>query len=188
MVVSNKKFSVKIPPQITYIYCKSKNILILTGLNGVIKWCKLQFKLVIDTRSNKLFITDQFTKVQFKKVKSHRGLELSVLKQLIKELSMTNYKRVNLIGVGYRAIVLSNKAILNLKLGFSHQIYIKIPSNMTVTCPKPNVIFVLGTSLKEINEMIALIRTFRVPELYKGKGVLYEYETLKLKEGKSSKT
>ena len=59
---------------------------------------------------------------------------------------------------------------------------------MTVTCPKPNVIFVLGTSLKEINEMIALIRTFRVPELYKGKGVLYEYETLKLKEGKSSKT
>ena len=185
----NKKFIIKIPNKIKVIYCKFTHMLILVGSNGLVRKCKLKFKPIININSNQLFITDEFVNVQSKKQyknsKSLRGLQLSLLKQFIKELTVLSYKRLNLIGVGYRAIVQSNNTILNLKLGYSHQIYIKIPETLKLVCPKPNIIFVSGSSLREINEMISLIRLFRIPEVYKGKGILYEYETINLKEGKN---
>ena len=188
----NKKFIVKIPHDIKVIYSEVTHMLIFLGSNGLIRKCKLKFKPIVSINSNYLFITNKFVSLQSKKQhktsKSSRGLQLSILKQFIKELTVLNYKRLNLIGVGYRAVVQSDNTILNLKLGYSHQIYIKIPETLKIVCPKPNIIFVSGNSLREINEMISLIRSFRVPEVYKGKGILYEYETIKLKEGKNSKT
>jgi len=188
----NKKFIIKIPNNIKVIYSEVTHILIFVGSTGLVRKCKLKFKPIININSNQLFITNEFVSVQSKKQyknsKSVRGLQLSILKQFIKELNVLNYKRLNLIGVGYRAIVQSDNTILNLKLGYSHQIYIKIPETLKVVCPKPNIIFVSGDSLREVNEMVSLIRFFRIPEVYKGKGILYEYEVIMLKEGKNSKT
>lgn len=184
-----KKYSIRIPSDIKYVYVKSKNILFLINSKGVTKLCR--FKLFLDTNLDYISITNKFfqkcSKKELKKMKAYRGLELSLIKQELSQLSLTNYKQISLVGVGYRAFISSKLNVLILKLGYSHEIFIKIPTNLSVSCPKPNTIFVSGHSLNDINLFVNVIRSFRKPEPYKGKGVLFEYEHIVLKEGKSSK-
>ena len=181
------KYSIKIPLDIKYVYIKSKNILILMNSNGVIKICRL--KLVLDISLDQVVsVTEKFfkkhSKKYLRKIKSYRGLELSLIRQALSQLYLINYKQVSLVGVGYRAFISSKSNTLTLKLGYSHEIFIKIPLNLNVICPKPNVIFVSGYSLDDVNLFVNFIRSFRKPEPYKGKGILFEYEQTVLKEGK----
>jgi large subunit ribosomal protein L6 len=85
-------------------------------------------------------------------------------------------------GVGYRAAVQGK--ILNLQLGYSHDINFPIPSDVTITCEKPTAITVAGADKQRVGAVAAKIRSFRGPEPYKGKGVKYTTETLRRKEGK----
>jgi len=183
-----KKYSVRIPSSITYIYIKSRNIIIFKHL-GKTKICKLN--LILKPDLDTIYITDNFVNTQskffFKKIKSYRGLEVSTLKQALLDLNIIKYKQLNLVGIGYRAFIQPKTRVLVLKLGYSHEIFIKIPSYLKVICPKPNTIFVSGSSIDQINLFIKLIRSYREPEPYKGKGILYEYEQILLKEGKNSK-
>ena len=184
-----KKYSIKIPLSIKFIHCKKRNFILFVSGSNITKTYKLKFKVIIDHSKKTIFITDKFfnsnSKEQFKILKSYRGVEIASLKQVINQMSEINFKRVNLVGVGYRAFVQTDPNILNLKLGYSHPIFVKIPDSLNIVCPKPNIIFISGFSINEINKMVSIIRNFRTPEPYKGKGVLYEYEVLKLKEGKS---
>jgi len=184
-----KKYSIKIPLNIKFIHCKKKNLISFVSALNITSTYKLKFEIIIDPSKNIIFITDKFfnstSKGQSKNLKSYRGVEITSLKQVMKQMSEINFKRVNLVGVGYRAFVQTESNILNLKLGYSHPIFIKIPESLVIVCPKPNIIFISGFSTNEINKMVSIIRSFRTPEPYKGKGVLYEYEVLKLKEGKS---
>ena len=74
--------------------------------------------------------------------------------------------------------------LLNFKLGYSHQIFFKIPRNLNVFCLKSTKLFVSGLSNSYVNQIAALIRSYKTPEPYKGKGILYENEKIILKEGK----
>jgi len=182
-----KKYSIKIPSDIKYIYIRSKNILILKNSNGVTKTCSL--KLVLDINLDQVVsVTEQFfqncSKKDSRKIKAYRGLEMSLIRQALSQLYLINYKQVSLVGVGYRAFISSKSNTLTLKLGYSHEIFIKIPSYLNVICPKSNIIFVSGYSLNEVNLFVNFIRSFRKPEPYKGKGILFEYEQIVLKEGK----
>jgi large subunit ribosomal protein L6 len=85
-------------------------------------------------------------------------------------------------GVGYRAAVQGK--ILNLQLGYSHDINFPIPPDVTITCEKPTAITVAGADKQRVGAVAAKIREFRGPEPYKGKGVKYVTETLRRKEGK----
>jgi large subunit ribosomal protein L6 len=85
-------------------------------------------------------------------------------------------------GVGYRAAV--NGKVLNLQLGFSHDIQFPIPSDVTITCEKPTAISVTGADKQRVGAVAAKLRSFRGPEPYKGKGVKYVHETIRRKEGK----
>jgi large subunit ribosomal protein L6 len=85
-------------------------------------------------------------------------------------------------GVGYRAAVQGK--ILNLQLGYSHDINFDIPSDVTITCEKPTAITVTGADKQRVGAVAAKIRSFRRPEPYKGKGVKYTTETIRRKEGK----
>src|SRR5580658_8241976 len=85
-------------------------------------------------------------------------------------------------GVGYRAAVQGK--ILNLQLGYSHDINFPIPPDVTITCEKPTAITVAGTDKQRVGAVAAEIRAFRGPEPYKGKGVKYASETIRRKEGK----
>lgn len=93
-------------------------------------------------------------------------------------------KQLNLVGVGYRAN-LTDKG-LNLKLGYSHEINIEVGSEIEILCPNQTTIFVKGVDLEKVTQKAAEIKSWRLPEPYKGKGIFYKGETVRRKEGKKN--
>ncbi|WP_342227268.1 50S ribosomal protein L6 [Rickettsiella endosymbiont of Rhagonycha lignosa] len=96
---------------------------------------------------------------------------------------VTGFKKVlQLVGVGYRANVQGKK--INLTLGFSHPRDYEIPDGITITTPTPTEIVIQGFNKQLVGQVAAEIRQYRPPEAYKGKGVRYANERIKLKETK----
>lgn len=91
-------------------------------------------------------------------------------------------KTLQLIGVGYRALVQGKK--LNLTLGFSHPVVYDIPEGISITAPSATEIVIEGSDKRLVGQVAAEIRRYRPPEPYKGKGVRYSDEVIKLKETK----
>ena len=91
-------------------------------------------------------------------------------------------KRLQLIGVGYRAQAQGQK--LSLSLGFSHPIEFSVPPGIIVETPSQSEIIVKGSDKQQVGEVAAKIRAYRPPEPYKGKGVRYAEERILMKEAK----
>ncbi len=91
-------------------------------------------------------------------------------------------KKLELVGVGYRAAVQAKS--LSLTLGFSHLINYPIPDGVTIETPTQTEIIVKGIDRQRVGQTAAEIRRFRPPEPYKGKGVKYSDEKISLKEAK----
>ena len=91
-------------------------------------------------------------------------------------------KKLELVGVGYRAAVQGQK--LNLTLGFSHPIEYPIPKGITIEAPSQNEIVVKGMDRRQVGQVAADLRSYRPPEPYKGKGVKYANERIEIKEAK----
>jgi large subunit ribosomal protein L6 len=91
--------------------------------------------------------------------------------------------RLAFVGVGFRVESVENR-ILKLKLGFSHFIFIKIPTYIELATPKKTIIVLKCTDDQILNEFALKIRSFKLPDVYKGKGILFKNQILILKEGK----
>ena len=91
-------------------------------------------------------------------------------------------KKLTLVGVGYKAAVQGNA--LNLSLGFSHPVLHAMPEGVTATTPTPTEIVIKGIDRQKVGQTAAEVRAYRSPEPYKGKGVRYADEVVKLKETK----
>jgi large subunit ribosomal protein L6 len=91
-------------------------------------------------------------------------------------------RKLELVGVGYRAAVQGKK--LNLTLGFSHPIDYPIPNGITIETPSQTEIIVKGMDRQQVGQVAAELRAYRPPEPYKGKGVRYTDERIVLKEAK----
>ena len=91
-------------------------------------------------------------------------------------------KKLNLVGVGFRAAAQGNK--LNLAIGFSHPVNIEMPAGITVATPAPTEIVVKGADRQRVGQIAAEIRAVRPPEPYKGKGIRYSDEKVVIKETK----
>lgn len=91
-------------------------------------------------------------------------------------------KKLEITGVGYRAAVQGK--VLQLALGYSHDVNYPIPNGITIATPKPTEIIVSGIDKQQVGQVAAEIRAFRGPEPYKGKGVKYANEFIFRKEGK----
>lgn len=113
------------------------------------------------------------------------GLYRSLINNMIIGVTEGFSKRLTLIGVGYRASVAGNK--LDLKLGYSHETVLEIPSGIEVKVDKSTVITVSGINKQAVGQFAAGIRAVRPPEPYKGKGVRYENEFVRKKAGKAAK-
>ena len=117
--------------------------------------------------------------------KQHRmlhGTSRAVLLNMVKGVSEGFTRSLEINGTGYRAQV--QGAVLTLQLGYSHDIHYEIPEGVSITCPKATQVQVHGASKQQVGQVAAIIRGFRPPEPYKGKGVKYSDETLIRKEGK----
>jgi large subunit ribosomal protein L6 len=91
-------------------------------------------------------------------------------------------RKLELVGVGYRAAVQGKS--LNLTLGFSHPVNFPVPEGISIETPSQTEIVVKGTDRQMVGQVAAVIRGYRPPEPYKGKGVRYAGERIVMKEGK----
>lgn len=104
------------------------------------------------------------------------------LANLVEGVSKGYERKLELVGVGYRAQVQGKS--LNLTLGFSHPVVYEAPEGITIETPSQTEILVKGTDVQKVGQVAADIRNFRPPEPYKGKGVRYGGEKIELKEAK----
>ena len=104
------------------------------------------------------------------------------LSNIVKGLDTGFKVDLELVGVGYKAQVNGNKIIL--QLGYSHDIECIIPEGISVVCPKPTSICISGHCKKQVGDLAALLKSYRKPEPYKGKGVMKSGEFVYRKEGK----
>ena len=117
--------------------------------------------------------------------KNHRalhGLTRALINNMVTGVSEGFTKTLEINGVGYRATKQGNKVTFNL--GYSHPIEVEEPEGITIDV-KDNTISVKGADKQKVGETAAKIRSLRVPDVYKGKGIKYSDEHLIIKEGKT---
>ena len=93
-------------------------------------------------------------------------------------------KTLEIVGIGYRAAV--NGKTLNLNIGYSHDINYEVEDGITIEVPNPTTIVVSGIDKQRVGEVASVIRSYRKPEPYKGKGIRYQGEKIAHKEGKTA--
>ena len=112
------------------------------------------------------------------------GTARAILSNMVKGVSEGFQRKLELVGVGYRAAMQGKD--LSLSLGFSHPIVFNTPEGITITTPSQTEILVAGADAQLVGQVAAKIRAFRSPEPYKGKGVRYSGENVIIKEAKKA--
>jgi large subunit ribosomal protein L6 len=110
------------------------------------------------------------------------GLSRTLVANMVNGVAEGFTRRLLISGVGYRAAL--DGKILNLQLGYSHDIKYAIPEDIEVRCDTPTSIAISGADRQRVGQIAAELRAFRKPEPYKGKGIRYDDETILRKEGK----
>ena len=117
-----------------------------------------------------------------KRARAMWGLSRSLVANMVAGVSRGFTKRLQISGVGYRAS--ADGKLLNLQLGYSHDIKYAVPDDIEVRCENPTTITISGADRQRVGKIAAEIRSYRPPEPYKGKGIRYEGEQILRKEGK----
>ena len=112
------------------------------------------------------------------------GTLRAIVANMVKGVSEGFERKLELVGVGYRASMQGKD--LNLSLGFSHPVLFPAPEGITIATPSQTEIVVSGADRQQVGEVAAKIRGFRPPEPYKGKGVKYAGENIIRKEAKKA--
>ena len=110
------------------------------------------------------------------------GTVRAIVANMVTGVSKGFERKLNLVGVGYRAQAQGDT--LNLTLGFSHPVVYAVPEGVTIETPSQTEILVKGADKQQVGQVAAEIRAYRSPEPYKGKGVRYSGERIELKETK----
>ncbi|MEM7226600.1 MAG: 50S ribosomal protein L6 [Pseudomonadota bacterium] len=110
------------------------------------------------------------------------GTTRARIQNLVTGVSQGFTKNLEITGVGYRAAVQGQ--VLNLQVGYSHEVNHPIPEGIEIKCEKPTSIAITGADKQRVGQTAAEIRAYRPPEPYKGKGIRYSDEIIRRKEGK----
>ena len=110
------------------------------------------------------------------------GTTRALVASMVKGVSEGFTKTMEITGTGFRAAVQGKNLVVNL--GFSHDVVYPVPEGITITTPRPTAIVITGVDKRLVGQVAAEIRSYRPPEPYKGKGVKYEGEQIRRKEGK----
>jgi len=120
-----------------------------------------------------------------KESRAHHGLTRALLSNMVVGVTTGFEKKLELVGVGYKASKQGTKLVLNV--GYSHPVEFDAPKGIEFDVPAQTQITVKGMSKEEVGQMAAVIRDVRKPEPYKGKGIKYANEVIRRKEGKTGK-
>jgi large subunit ribosomal protein L6 len=187
--LTKKKYVLQVQNNIEVFYCNQKKIILFKGSIKQ-KSLKIHNFLKINCFEKKIQLTIDHSKklsnLNKKKRKIIQNTTLSLIKQLLIESTTIIYQKLKFIGVGYRAFPVKNfeNQLIILKLGYSHPLYFKIPLKVKIFSLKFTTLFLSSYSYQALTLSAAKIRLNKVPEPYKGKGILYDNEKIQLKEGK----
>ena len=120
-----------------------------------------------------------------KEMKTLHGTTRALINNMVKGVSEGFTKKLEINGVGYRA-ALQGKTLV-VSAGYSHTVEKEIPAGLEVKLPKNTIIEISGVDKQLVGQFAADIRDIRKPEPYKGKGIKYDYEVIRRKEGKTAK-
>ena len=170
------KYPVEIPSGVTISVVDG--ILIAKGKLGELK---LPITEHVETtiEGNKVSVKPRTTEAQARMM---WGTTRANIANMIKGVSTGYAKTMEIQGTGYRASVQGTNLVINL--GFSHDVVYPVPQGIKITTPRPTAITVEGVDKRQVGQVAAEIRGYRPPEPYKGKGVRYDTETIRRKEGK----
>lgn len=119
-----------------------------------------------------------------KPARAQHGLMRALVNNMVTGVTKGFEKRLQIEGTGFRAEVKGRSLVLTL--GYSHPVNYAIPQGVDIAVDKQTVIVVKGVNRQQVGQVAANIRGFRKPDSYKGKGIRYEGERLRLKEGKTA--
>jgi len=154
----------------------NRDYLIIIGKLGI-EITKLPKELKINKINNKLHISINSSQHQ-----SLWGTYRMLINNMIIGINKGYIIKLKLVGVGYRAY--NDNNYLKLKIGYTNIIKLKIPSGIKIKCVKFTKIYLYGSKLQQLKLFASLIRSFKKPDPYKGKGILYFNEVIHYKEGK----
>ena len=156
------------------------------GDTVVVKGPKGQLEMAILGDLVEVAVEDGAVKVtpknDTKQARSAWGLTRSLINNMVIGVTEGFQKKLEIVGVGYRAQMQGRN--LKLNLGFSHDVIYEVPEGIEVQVPQPTEIIVSGIDKQKVGQVAAEIRAWRPPEPYKGKGVRYAGEYIFRKEGK----
>lgn len=152
------------------------------GPQGTLHWeHRPEVQVHFDEQAKQVIVTK--TK-DTRQARAFHGLTRSLINNMIIGVKDGYEKRLEIVGVGYLAAVQGDT--LQLRVGFANEIQKKIPQELEVKCPDQTHVVVRGCDKQQVGEFAAEVRAIRKPEPYKGKGVRYQGEYVKIKPGKSA--
>ncbi len=110
------------------------------------------------------------------------GTTRACIANMIIGVSVGFRKALEINGTGYRVALKEGSLLLNL--GFSHEVIYQLPNGIRISTPKPTSVVIEGVDRQQVGQVAAELRSYRPPEAYKGKGIRYEGEVIRQKEGK----
>ena len=153
-------------------------VITVTGPKGELS-AELSEDILLEISDTEISVTPKNLE---KKARSFWGLSRTIVSNLVAGVSEGFSKTLEIQGVGYRAQMQGN--VLQLALGFSHEVKYDVPEGIDIKCLKPTEIQIDGIDKQKVGQAAAEIRRFRPPEPYKGKGIRYKDEYVFRKEGK----
>jgi large subunit ribosomal protein L6 len=178
------KLPIKIPAGVTFNFSKEKNLVSVKGPKGELHQ-SIEPDFVIKQENGSVLVerpTEQ------KRHKTLHGLYRALLANMVEGVSKGYKAQMELVGVGYKATAQSN--VLELSLGYSHNVFVAVPSELKVTAFQEKggnpTIVLEGSDKQLIGQMAAKIKSLRKVEPYKGKGIRFTGEYVRRKAGKAA--
>lgn len=171
------KYPVVVPAGVTVAI--DGNVVTVKGKLGELSYAYDEGHVAAKVEDDKVVVTPLSST---RKARSLWGTTRANINTLVKGVSEGFAKNLELVGVGYKARMEGTKLVLSL--GFSHDVNFPAPEGIKISCESPTQIKVFGVDKQLVGQTAAEIRKYRKPEPYKGKGVKYEGEYIRRKEGK----
>ena len=174
------RMPIAIPAGVT-VTIAANNVVSVKGPKGELVR-ELPVEMEIKEEEGKVIVTRPN---DLKRMKSLHGLTRTLISNMVTGVTAGYEKKLEINGVGYRAAKSGNKLTLNL--GYSHPVEMIDPEGIETVMEGQNIIFVRGIDKEKVGQFAAEIRSKREPEPYKGKGIKYADEVIRLKVGKTGK-
>ena len=182
------KLPISIPAGVTVSFDKKTDVITVKGPKGELSQ-KIDPSIIVENNEGTItFSVDEKSPVNVKQKQAFHGLYRSLVNNMVIGVSEGYKKVLELVGVGYRVSNQGN--VIEFSLGYTHPIFMELPKEVKVETKSErnqNPILTLESTDKQLLGLIcAKIRSFRMPEPYKGKGILFQGEVIRRKSGKTA--